>query len=60
MNNQSRYAVSLDEAARRLSISRRSVDRLIVAGSLESFTLGTRRLIETGELKRLVAERIAA
>jgi len=43
--------ISLDKAAESLSISRRTVARLVKAGELASVTIGRRRLIRTAALQ---------
>ncbi len=52
-----RLAVSVDDAARILSVSRRHIYDLLEAGELSSFTSGRRRLIRVSELERYIAER---
>ena len=46
-------------AAKRLSISTRSVYNLIATGELRSFKIGKRRLISDPELRRLVERKMA-
>lgn len=55
-----RKTFSLEEAACHLSVSRRSVERLITNGSIATFKVGNRRLVEVKEIDRLVAERASA
>ena len=50
-----RYAYSLDEAARSISLSRRTLYQLIDAGMLRTVKLGRRRLVPREELERLVS-----
>ena len=65
MNAQSnptpRTAYSLDEAARSLGLSRRTLYTLMRDGTLRTVTLGRRRLVPARELERLVrpAEAVA-
>ncbi|MGI8925745.1 MAG: helix-turn-helix domain-containing protein [Tepidiformaceae bacterium] len=51
-----RLAVSVEEAARLLGVSRGKMYPLVMAGQIESFTIGTRRLIPTAALRRFVEE----
>ena len=57
MNTQSntipRTAYSLDEAARSLGLSRRTLYELMAAGTLASVKLGRRRLVPAAELDRI-------
>lgn len=50
-----RVSYSLVEAARVLGVSPKTVQRLISAGSLRSFTVGRRRLVSAADLIALVA-----
>jgi excisionase family DNA binding protein len=50
--------VSKDEAARRLGISRRGVERLIRRGELESLTIGQLRRIPENAIAAYVARRL--
>src|SRR5690348_14445168 len=43
-------AVTVPQAARKLSISRNSLYRLMAARSIKSFTIGTRRLVDVASL----------
>lgn len=45
-----RLLVAVDEAARRLSISRKQIYRLMISGDLGSVHVGKRRLIPVDEL----------
>ena len=45
------------EAARWLGCSRDTIDRLIVAGALRSFTVGRSRFVSLAELRRYVEAR---
>jgi excisionase family DNA binding protein len=49
-----RYAYSLDEAARSISLSRRALYDLIVAGRVRTVKLGQRRVVPAAELERLL------
>ncbi len=46
--------VDVDEAARRLSLSRRSVQSLIYKGQLPSISVGRRRLVAVADLLAFV------
>ena len=48
-------ALSINEAAKALSLGRTSIYSMIADGSLESFKLGRRTLIKTESIRRLVA-----
>jgi excisionase family DNA binding protein len=50
-----RIAYSLDEAARSISISRRTLYKLMAAGSLPTTKLGARRVVTREALERLFA-----
>jgi excisionase family DNA binding protein len=52
-----RVSVGMDEAARRLGISRRLLDTLCAAGEVRSFKAGARRLIPVAALHDYVAAR---
>ncbi len=52
-----RLAVSVDEAARALGVSRRHVYVLFELGELRSFTSRRRRLVRVSELERYIAGR---
>jgi len=52
-----RLAVSVNEAARALSVSRRHVYTLIETGELKSFTSRRRRLVRLSEIERYITER---
>jgi excisionase family DNA binding protein len=49
-----RYAFSLDEAARSISISRRALYDLIGTGAIRTVKLGARRVVPAAELERLL------
>jgi len=49
-----RYAYSLDDAARSISISRRALYNLIDADTVRTVKLGTRRVVPATELERLL------
>lgn len=49
--------ISLDKAAESLSISRRTVARLVASRELASVTIGRRRLIRTAALQAWLADR---
>lgn len=51
MTVMDRLAVSVDEAAKMIGISRAAMYPLIMGGDIPSFTVGTRRLIPLAELK---------
>jgi excisionase family DNA binding protein len=57
LREDTRLAVGMDEAARRLGISRRLLDTLCAAGEVESFKARGRRLIPVAALHDYVAER---
>lgn len=50
---------TLTETARLLRVHRATVHRLIVAGELKSFRIGSRRLITEAELRRFIGVQIA-
>ena len=52
-NTTPRTAYSLDEAARSLGLSRRTLYTLMRDGTLRTVTLGRRRLVPAAELARL-------
>jgi excisionase family DNA binding protein len=52
-----RIALSPQEAAEALGVSRDTVDRMIAKGWLRSFTIGRRRFITANELNRFVRSR---
>ena len=56
---EDRGALRPNEAARWLSCSRDTVDRLWQSGELRSFTVGRARYISMRELERFIAEREA-
>jgi excisionase family DNA binding protein len=47
--------LTLDEAADRLRISRRTVERLIAAGRIRTVNIGRRRFVTERELEAFVA-----
>jgi excisionase family DNA binding protein len=47
--------LSIEEAARRLRVSRRTVEREIAAGKMRTVAIGRRRLVEPKELDAYVA-----
>ena len=49
-----RFAYSINETARALSLGRTSIYAMIADGRLESFKLGRRSLIKAESIKRLV------
>lgn len=51
--------VSVDEAARMLGVSRRTVIKLINDGTLRSLKIGRRRLVLMVAVRELIAERLA-
>lgn len=51
-----RVAVSVDDAAHLLGVSRRTIYDLLGAGRLASAKIGARRVIPRTELERLLAE----
>jgi excisionase family DNA binding protein len=57
---EDRGALRPNEAARWLSCSRDTVDRLCQSGDLRSFTVGRARYIAMRELERFIADREAA
>lgn len=59
-NTPARTAYSLDEAARSLGLSRRTLYTLMRDGTLRTVTLGRRRLVPADELERLVRPAEAA
>lgn len=59
-NTTPRTAYSLDEAARSLGLSRRTLYTLMRDGTLRTVTLGRRRLVPADELERLVRPAEAA
>lgn len=48
--------ISLKDAARRLSISPKSLQRLTIAGILRSAKIGRRRLYDLRDLERFIAD----
>lgn len=52
-----KLAVSIEEAAHALSVSRRHLYTLLETGELKSFTSRRRRLIRLTELNRYIMER---
>jgi excisionase family DNA binding protein len=48
------HLISVAEAARRLSISRRSLERRIAEGLIERIKIGRRTLISAAELERFI------
>ena len=51
-----RLAVSVDEAAHSLGVSRRHLYTLLEAGELRSFTSRRRRLVRVAELHRYISD----
>lgn len=49
-----KLAYSINETAKALSLGRTSVYALIAEGRLETFRLGTRRLVKAESVRRLV------
>jgi excisionase family DNA binding protein len=49
-----RYAYSIDEAARSISITRRTFYSLISAGTVRTVKIGARRVVPVAELERLL------
>jgi excisionase family DNA binding protein len=47
--------LSIEEVARRLRVSRRTVERLIASGQVRTVAIGRRRLIEAKEVDAYVA-----
>lgn len=54
-----RLLVNLDDAAAMLSVSARSVQRLVESGQLKGVRLGGRRLFPVNELEAFVARLVA-
>lgn len=54
------YARPIDEAARCIGISRAGLYRLIGAKQLRTIKVGYRTLVTESELRRFIAERMAA
>ena len=52
-----RLAISIEEAAHALGVSRRHLYTLLETGELRSFTSRRRRLIRVSELERYIAGR---
>ena len=48
-------AISINEAARALSLGRTSIYAMIADGRLETFKLGRRRLVKAESVRRLIA-----
>lgn len=48
-------AISINEAARTLSLGRTSIYAMIADGRLEAFKLGRRRLVKAESIRRLIA-----
>lgn len=59
-NTVPRTAYSLDEAARSLGLSRRTLYDLMDRGQLATVKLGKRRLVPATELERLVSTQTEA
>lgn len=57
LREDTRLAVGMDEAARRIGISRRLLDTLVAAGEVRSFKSGARRLIPVDALEDYVARK---
>ena len=53
-NTMDKLAYSISETAKALSLGRTSVYALIAQGRLETFQLGTRRLVKAESIRRLV------
>jgi len=53
-------AVSVGDAARMLGISRAALYPIVMAKAIDSFTVGTRRLVPMSALRRFVEEQAAA
>lgn len=51
---QSAQLLNLDEAAERLRLSRRGIERLIASGSLRTVTIGRRRLVDARDLATFI------
>jgi hypothetical protein len=49
-------SLGIEDTAARTGISRAGIYRLLRAGRLQSFTLGTRRFIDGASLRALIAE----
>jgi excisionase family DNA binding protein len=49
-----RFAYSINETARALSLGRTSIYAMIADGQLETFKLGRRTLVKAGSIRRLV------
>jgi excisionase family DNA binding protein len=45
--------LTLDAAAQALSVSRRTIERMVYGGQLQSITIGSRRLVRTADLARI-------
>jgi excisionase family DNA binding protein len=50
-----KLAVNIDEAAKRLSLSARTVATLVATGALRSFKIGRARRIRVRDLERFIA-----
>jgi excisionase family DNA binding protein len=50
-------AVTVEEAARRLSVSPRTVSNLIAKGAIDSTKIGRRRIVPVSSLETLLRER---
>jgi excisionase family DNA binding protein len=57
MVTETKGAYRPNDAARWLGCSRDTVDRLIEAGKLQSYTIGRARFIAAKELERFIRER---
>ncbi len=55
-----RLAIGLEDAAKRLSMSRATVCQLVYSGDIPSFKVGRRRLIPVEGLRTFIAARMAA
>jgi excisionase family DNA binding protein len=53
-------AVSVEEAARKLGISKPLAKRLVAAGEIPSLKLGARRLVPVAAIDRLIDDALAA
>ncbi len=48
------HLLGFDEAARRLALSKRTIERLAAQGAVRVIRIGRRRLIEVDELRRFI------
>lgn len=51
-----KFAYSINETARALSLGRTSIYAMLAEGKLQAFKLGRRTLIKTESIRRLVEE----